>query len=76
MPYRAVMCCAWYSTWTLPAWAFGVLGLYLAFGVDPRQPSPPPIVSGPLLGGVAVAVLLLEWRWFFRGQNEVDLEAT
>ena len=52
--------------WTLPAWAFGVLGLYLAFGVDPRQPPPPPMVSGPLLGGLAVAVLLLDWRRFFR----------
>ena len=78
VPYRAGMRWAWYAMWTLPAWAFGVLGLYLAFGVDSRQPPPPPMVSGPLLGGFAVAVLLLERRRFFRGQNEVKshLEAT
>jgi hypothetical protein len=78
IPYRSGMRWAWYAMWTLPAWAFGVLGLYLAFGVDPRQPLPPPMVSGPLLGGLAVAVLLLDGRRFFRGQNEVKrpLEAT
>jgi hypothetical protein len=71
IPYRAGMRWAWYAMWTLPAWAFGVLGLYLAFGVDPRQPPPPPMVSGPLLGGLAVVVLLLDWRRFSRGHNEV-----
>ncbi len=78
IPYRAGMRWAWLAMWMLPAWAFGVLGLYLAFGVDPRQPPPPPMVSGPLLGGIAVAVLLLEWRRFFPGQVEIErpLEAT
>ena len=78
IPYRAGMRWAWYAMWTLPAWAFGVLGLYLAFGVDPRQPPPPPMVSGPLLGSIAVAVLMLDWRRFFRGENETKslLEAT
>ena len=78
IPYRAGMPWAWFAMWTLPASAFAVLGLYLAFGVDPRQPPPPPMVSGPLLGGIAVAVLLLDWRRFFRGQNNVErpLEAT
>jgi hypothetical protein len=71
IPYRAGMGWAWYAMWTLPAWSFGVLGLYLAFGVDPRQPPPPPMLSGPLLGGIAVAVLLLEWRRFFGDQKEV-----
>ena len=71
IPYRAGMRWAWYTMWTLPAWAFGVLGLYLAFGVDPSQPPPPPMVSGPLLGGIAVAVLLLDRRRFFRDRNEV-----
>lgn len=70
IPYRAGMRWAWYAMWALPVWAFGVLGLYLAFGVDPRQPPPPPMVSGPLLGGIAVAVLLLDWRRFSRGPNE------
>ena len=76
IPYRAGKRWAWYAMWTLPAWAFGVLGLYLAFGVDPRQPPPPPMVSGPLLGGVAVAVLLLDWRRFSPGQKEIEREAT
>jgi hypothetical protein len=71
IPYRAGLRWAWYAMWTLPAWAFGVFGLYVAFGVDPRQPPPPPMVSGPLLGGIAVAVLLLDWLRFFRSQNEV-----
>lgn len=71
IPYRAGMPWAWFAMWTLPAWAFAVLGLYVAFGVDPRQPPPPPMVSGPLLGGIAVAVLLLDWRRFFRGEDEV-----
>lgn len=72
IPYRSGRRWAWYTMWTLPAWSFAVLGLYLVFGVDPRQPPPPPMVSGPLLGGVAVAVLLLEWRRFFRSQDEVE----
>lgn len=71
IPYRAGLRWAWYAMWTMPVWAFGVLGLYLAFGVDPRQPPPPPMVSGPVLGGLAVAVLLLDGRRFFRGGNEL-----
>jgi hypothetical protein len=78
IPYRAGVRWAWCAMWALPVWAFGVLGLYLAFGVHPRQPPPPPMVSGPLLGSIAVAVLLLDWRRFFRSPNETTLrpEAT
>ena len=65
VPYRAGQRWAWYVTWTLPGWAFAVLGLYLAFGVDASHPPPPPMVSGPILGGIAILVLLLDRPRFF-----------
>ena len=64
IPYRAGRRWAWWVLWLLPAWSFGVAGLYLVSGLAPAQPPPPPLVSGPLLGGIAAAVLLLDRRRF------------
>jgi hypothetical protein len=64
IPYRDRRRWAWFATWALPAWAFAVLALYLAFGVAPDQPPPPPMVSGPLLGGLAAIALLVDRKRF------------
>jgi hypothetical protein len=65
IPYRSGIRWAWYVMWTLPTWSFTVLVLYVLFGVDPSQPPPAPMVSGPVLGGIAVLVLILDRRRFF-----------
>jgi hypothetical protein len=64
VPYRAGRIWAWWLMWSLPLWCFGVAGVYLAFGLAPGQPLPPPLVSGPILGALAVLVLLLDRRRF------------
>ena len=48
----------------LPAWALAVFACYLVTGVDPSQPPPPPMLSGPILGALAVLVLLFDRRRF------------
>jgi hypothetical protein len=70
VPYRAGLRWAWYALWSLPAWSFAVLGLYVVYGVDPSQPLPPPMVSGPLLGGIALAVLVLDGPRFTPGTDD------
>ena len=64
VPYRAGRGWAWSVMWSLPLWCFGVAGLYLAYGLAPGQPLPPPLVSGPFLGAIAAAVLLSDRRRF------------
>ena len=64
IPYRSRARWAWWTLWTLPAWSIGVAALSLTFGLAPDQPPPPPVVSGPILGAIAVAVLLLDSRRF------------
>jgi hypothetical protein len=64
VPYRAGRGWAWSVMWSLPLWCFGVAGLYLAYGLEPGQPLPPPLVSGPFLGVIAAAVLLVDRRRF------------
>ena len=41
-------------------WTLAVFGLYATFGLAPGTPPPPPMVSGPILGTLAVIVLLLD----------------
>jgi hypothetical protein len=50
---------AWWTMWVLPAWAVGVPILYLVAGVEPDQPPPPPMVSGPILAVLSAAALLV-----------------
>jgi hypothetical protein len=64
VPYRAGERWAWLVTWILPIWSFSVPLSYLAAGVDPAQPPAPPMVSGPIIGALAVVVLLLDRRRF------------
>jgi hypothetical protein len=76
VPYRSGLRWAWYAMWTLPAWAFAVLGLYTVFGVDPTQPPPPPMVSGPLLGGIAIIVLLIDRSRFSARTDDARRQTT
>jgi hypothetical protein len=60
VPYRAGHRWAWFTAWILPIWSFSVPLFYLAAGVDSAQPPAPPMVSGPIIGTLAVVVLLLD----------------
>jgi hypothetical protein len=62
VPYRAGRRWAWRAMWLLPAWAVLVPGVYLAFGTAPGAPPSPPMISGPIIGLIAVGVLLLDRR--------------
>jgi hypothetical protein len=78
LPYRSGERWAWWALWILPAWLFGVAALYLAFGLAPQRPLPPPLISGPILGAIAVTVLLLDRRRFaaaHEAPNKEPMEA-
>ena len=60
VPYRAGRRWAWRALWIFPAWAFGVAVLYVWSGLASGSPVPPPLVSGPVLGGLAVVALLVD----------------
>lgn len=64
IPYRNGQRWSWYVAWVLPAWALGAAGLYIVVGLAPSQALPPPVVSGPIIGVVAIAVLLWDRRRF------------
>ena len=65
IPYRDRQRWAWWAAWSLPAWTVGVFALYASFGLAPGTPPPPPMVSGPILGALAVLVLLVDRPRFF-----------
>jgi hypothetical protein len=68
VPYRAGRPWAWWTLWVYPAWTLAVLALNLAFGVAPGQAPPPPMLSAPILGAIAVAALLIDRGRFFRAE--------
>ncbi len=57
---------AWWTMWLLPVWAASILVFYLVVGVQPDQPPPPPMVSGPILAVFCAAILLVSAPRFFR----------
>jgi hypothetical protein len=65
IPYRAGQSWAWWTMWLFPAWTAAGFALNMAFGVAPGQVPPPPMISGPILGVIAVAALLLDRERFF-----------
>ena len=64
LPYRAGERWAWWLAWFLPAWAAAVPLQFLAFGVAAGEPPAPPMISGPIVAGLAAGVLLLDRRRF------------
>jgi len=60
IPYRAGHRWAWWALWLFPAWTAAGFLLNLAFGVAPGQAPPPPMLSAPILGGLAVVALLID----------------
>jgi hypothetical protein len=66
IPYRGGQQWASRVMWLLPAWSIAVPILYVAYGVQSGQPLAPPMVSGPILAILSVAVLLLDRRRFER----------
>jgi hypothetical protein len=69
VPYRAGARWAWYAIWVLPIWCAAVVALYLAFGLAPGAPTPPPMISGPIFGVLAAIVLLVDRPRFFSGER-------
>ncbi len=59
IPFRRGDRWAWWTAWALPIWAAGVPIFYLVAGVDPGQPPPPPMVSGPTIAIVCAVILLI-----------------
>ena len=56
---------AWWVMWTLPLWAVAVFLSYLIAGVAPGQAPPPPMISGPIVGVLSAAILLVSAPRFF-----------
>ena len=51
--------------WLLPIWAGSILVFYLVVGVEPDQPPPPLMISGPILAVLCAAILLVSAPRFF-----------
>jgi hypothetical protein len=51
---------AWWALWILPAWALGVLVLYIVYGLAPGEPPPPSLISAPIIVAVTAAALLID----------------
>lgn len=66
IPFRRNERWGWWAMWALPAWATSVFLLNLAFGVTPGQAPPPPMISGPIIAGIAAAILIVSAPRFFR----------
>ena len=62
IPFRRGQRWAWWAMWLLPIWALGAAVFYVAVGIKPGQPPPPPLVSGPILAVLTSAVLLVSGR--------------
>lgn len=63
--YRRDRRWAWWTMWLLPAWMIGVFVSYLLVGVRVDQAPPPPMVSGPIMAVLAVAIQLVSAPRFF-----------
>ena len=59
IPFRRGDQWAWWTLWTLPIWAAVVPVFYLVAGVQPDQPPPPPMVSGPIVAVLCAAILFV-----------------
>jgi hypothetical protein len=68
VPYRAGQRWAWATMWLLPAWAIAVPALFLGFGTAPGAVAPP-MISGPIVAGVAAGALLVDRRRFGAGRD-------
>lgn len=64
--YRRQRRWAWWTMWLLPAWTIPGVLLYVIVGLAPGQPPPPPMLSGPVFGVLAAAILLVSARPFFQ----------
>jgi hypothetical protein len=69
IPYRAGRRWAWWAGWIFPSWTAGIVALYLSSGLAAGSPLPPPLVSGPILGGLAVLVLLVDRSRFWSASD-------
>ena len=74
VPYRLGQRWAWATMWLLPAWSLAVPLAFLAFGMSPGTPLPPPAISGPIVAVVTTIVLLVDrGRFLGRVVREASL---
>jgi hypothetical protein len=59
IPFRGGERWAWWTMWAVPVWSIGVALFYVVVGTRPDQPPPPPMVSGPIVAALSVAILLV-----------------
>ena len=61
---------AWWTMWLLPVWSVGGALFYVVAGLAPGQPPPPPMLVGPILAAIEVAILLVTARLFFQRADQ------
>jgi hypothetical protein len=59
---------AWWTMWFMPIWTIGIGVFYFVVGVEPAQAPPPPMLSAPILGAFAAAILIVSAPRFFRAR--------
>jgi hypothetical protein len=69
IPYRSGRRWAWWAAWVFPGWTIGIVALYVWSGLASGAPLPPPLVSGPILGGIAILVILVDRSRFWSGSS-------
>jgi hypothetical protein len=60
---------AWWAMWLLPIWSVGVALFYAVAGLEPGQPPPPPMVSGPIVAVLAAGILAVTARRFLGSEG-------
>jgi hypothetical protein len=72
--YRHARRWAWWAMWILPAWGVSIFLLILAVGLEPGQPPPYPMISGPIVAALSSALLLISAPQFLGREGRPQAE--
>ena len=75
IPYRDGRTWAWGVLWVIPAWTVGVFAMNAVFGVAPGQTPPPPMLSAPIIGAIAVLALVVDMPRFREARSRATPNA-